>query len=170
MEIKAVYDMLLQHYGRQEWWPVKGKFEPREFEVCVGAILTQNTNWNNVEKALRLLEKNNFVSPEKISSADTNELEAAIKPSGFYRQKAERLKAFSGFIVESGGFKKFSEKITREQLLSMKGIGPETADSILLYALGRTYFVIDAYTKRIFSRFGIKPKKDYEEWLSLIHI
>lgn len=167
MNVREAYEHMLTGMGRQEWWHMERGFSPKEFEVCVGAILTQNTNWTNVEKALHLMKEKGMTSPQKISSANLKTLEEAVRPSGFFRQKAQRLKAFSSFIDGFGGFAQFSRKVTREELLGLKGIGPETADSILLYALGRPVFVIDAYTKRIFTRLGFPEQKGYEEWRRL---
>jgi endonuclease III related protein len=164
MKVADVYDAMLAGMGRQEWWHMERGFSPKEFEVCVGAILTQNTNWKNVEKALHLMKGKGMTTPEYILSAGTKELEEAIRPSGFYKQKAERLKLFSQFVEGFGGFQEFSKSVTRDELLKLKGIGPETGDSMLLYALGRPVFVIDAYTRRIFTRLGFPSRKGYEEW------
>ncbi len=155
--MKQIYHILSKHYGEQIWWPISNSFTPKHFEVCIGAILTQNTNWKNVEKALENLKKEGLTTPQRIKNCDSKKLENVIKPSGFYKQKAERLKVFSAFFLNE-------KKITREKLLSLKGIGPETADSILLYALNKKYFPVDAYTRRIFSRLGIlNGKEKYEE-------
>ena len=164
MNVMNVYEILYRHFGHRNWWPVAHDFHPREFEICVGAILTQNTNWKNVEKALSHLSRQGLPSPEKIANSETGRLEQAVRSSGFFKQKAVRLKNFSKFVISYGGFEKFAEDVTREDLLSLNGLGPETADSILLYALGRRIFVIDAYTKRIFARLGFRPCTDYEEW------
>ncbi len=170
MDVMGVYGHLLGRFRKQEWWSKRHFFHPREFEICVGAILTQNTNWRNVEKALENLSDRKLTSPASIAKADIKNLEGAIRPSGFYRQKAERLKSFADFIEKSGGFDEFAENVTREQLLGLKGLGPETADSILLYALGRPVFVIDAYTKRVFTRLGLEPFKSYEEWRAFFEV
>ncbi len=162
-EIQQICGRLLKHYGKQGWWPVRRSFEPEWFEVCIGAVLTQNTSWQNVEKALDGLVRENIITPSDIVKADSEKLKKAIKPSGFYNQKAERLKILSGLILDSG-IDSFQQKIARERLLSAKGIGKETADSILLYACDRPFFVIDAYTRRIFSRIGIvEEKSEYED-------
>ncbi len=150
-KIKQVYEILYHEYGPQHWWPCSTK---NNFEIIIGAILTQNTSWNNVEKAINNLKKENMISADKISKADKNKLAELIKPSGYYNQKTERLKATAKFFKEN-------KNITRDSLLSIKGIGPETADSIILYAFNKPYFVIDAYTKRIFKRLGIKETEDY---------
>lgn len=154
----SIYSSLLKSFGHQNWWPTGRGFTPAEFEVCVGAILTQNTSWNNVEKALELMKSGGFTNPLAVSTAEKGMLEQAVRQSGFYKQKAERLKIFSDFVMGFGGFRGFSKNVTREQLLKLKGIGSETADSMLLYALDRSVFVIDAYTKRVFARLGICPK------------
>jgi len=164
MDLMDVYASMLHRFGQQHWWPVQHEFYPKEFEICVGAILTQNTNWRNVEKALAALSALGLTSPESIASVTLEELGNAVRPSGFYKQKAERLKIFSEFILSFGSFRRFRERVTRQEMLNVKGIGPETADSILLYALSRPVFVIDAYTKRIFKRLGYGSRKGYDEW------
>ena len=166
MELMDVYDKLRKRYGGQGWWPMKNGFSPPEWEVCVGAILTQNTNWRNVEKALKNLKTGKVLSPVDTIKTEAHDLETMVKPSGFYKQKAERLRVFADFVLGFGGFGRFSRKVTREQLLGIKGLGPETVDSILLYALGRPVFVIDAYTRRIITRLGYEIKKGYEDWRS----
>lgn len=149
------YHKLLDVFGSQNWWPMEGGFEPKEWEVCLGAILTQNTNWKNVERALENLKKRNIISPLDIIKIGKEKLAGLIKPSGYYNQKAIRLKGFADFVLGFGGFRQFSKGVSREDLLKVRGIGPETCDSILLYALGRPYFVVDAYTRRVFFRLGI---------------
>jgi endonuclease-3 related protein len=138
-------------------WPVSGKFHPPRFEVVAGAILTQNVNWNNVEKALGRMVQEGLVDAEAIGLCLRPRLEAAIRSSGFFRQKAQRLKTMARFISDYPG--DFYGHSQREQLLAIKGIGPETADSILLYACDQPHFVIDAYTRRIFERYGALDKK-----------
>ena len=150
------------------------EFRPPEWEICIGAILAQNTNWSNVERALDGLKAAGMTGIMDVMSAKTADLENAVRPSGFYRQKAGRLKLFADFVMGFGGFRRFSHKVTREQLLKVRGLGPETADSILLYALGRPVFVIDAYTRRVFTRLGFDIERCsrrksgegsvYEEW------
>ena len=133
-------------------WPrhlgINPKKDNQKFEIIIGAILTQNTSWSNVEKAIYNLNKNNLINAEKILKADKKKICSLIRCAGYYNQKAERLKIISKFFLEN-------KNPSREQLLNVKGIGPETADSIMLYAYGKNYFVVDAYTKRIFSRLGI---------------
>ncbi len=164
MNLISVYQKLLKRFGRQNWWPMTNGFEPPEWEVCIGAILTQNTNWKNVELALQNLKAEKILTPVDIIKKKTSALEKTIKPSGFYKQKAKRLQIFADFVLSFGTFTEFSKNVTREQLLDVNGLGPETVDSILLYALDRPVFVIDAYTKRVFTRLGLAKKKNYEEW------
>jgi endonuclease-3 related protein len=165
-DLESIHGKLLEYFGRLRWWPVSNGFDPPAFEVCTGAILTQNTNWRNVEKALANMRLAGLTSPRSVAEAGKAALEKAVMPSGFYRQKSVRLKAFSGFVLSFGGFGRFARRVTREQLLGLNGIGPETADSILLYALGRPVFVIDAYTRRVFGRLGFVVGRGYEEWRS----
>jgi endonuclease-3 related protein len=160
--LSSIYHKLLSRFGPQNWWPVSGNGH-RGWEVCVGAVLTQNTNWNNVEKALQNLITTKQMDPKNITSLDKRRLQRLIRSSGFYKQKARRLKTFAEFVLGFGTLDDFLKRVTREQLLALNGIGPETADSILLYACERPYFVIDAYTRRIFSRLGLIETKDYEE-------
>ena len=163
-QLFEIYERLLNHFGSQGWWPTSDHYKPVGWEVCVGAILTQNTNWKNVEKALENLKESKSLSPEKLSLIRISKLEKLIRPSGFYRQKARRLKNFSHFALTFGSATSFLEQVTREQLLSFNGVGKETADSILLYACGKPFFVIDAYTRRIFSRIGmINGDEKYEK-------
>ena len=135
---------------------INGYFIPVEWEVCVGAVLTQNTNWSNVEKALASLKQAGCVSVPATATITTKQLQALIKSSGFFTQKAERLKTLASFITTFPSFAHFQKTVTREQLLSLKGVGPETADSILLYACNRPSFVIDAYTRRLCTALKIK--------------
>lgn len=151
-ELDLIYKKLYSAFGPQRWWPAE-----TAFEVMVGAILTQNTNWNNVEKALNNLKKDKLLTPAGLYSLSIDKLSESIIPAGYYNIKAKRLKAFLNFLFANyeGKIERMLSKDTRllrEELLSVKGIGPETADSILLYALNKPVFVIDAYTKRILSR------------------
>lgn len=162
----SIYSFLLNHFGNQDWWPVDCNYHringsnPR-FEIMVGAILTQNTAWANVEKALINLKENNFLTVRKIVDADLESLKMMIQPSGFFNQKAQRLKILSKYLHEKFEdnlekfFKRDLQEIRRE-LLSLKGIGPETADSMLLYAGDLPIFVVDAYTRRICKRLPIQ--------------
>lgn len=148
------YNALFTAFGPQHWWPGK-----TSFEVIVGAILTQNTSWSNVERAIVNLRRARLLTPAAIEKSSPAIIEALIRPSGYFRQKARKLKAFSSFLryEYSGSLRKmFAEPtaILRERLLSVFGIGPETADSILLYAGNHPVFVVDAYTKRMLARHG----------------
>ena len=154
--VLKIYDLLYKEYGSQRWWPVSSSNS--EFEIIVGAILTQNTNWKNVEKSIKNLKDNNLLDKNSIKNINIAKLAALIRSSGYYKQKAKKLKEFVSFEGE----------INRENLLNIWGIGPETADSILLYAYNKPVFVIDAYTKRIFSRLGIKLN-DYDEYQEYFH-
>nr|MBP9855195.1 hypothetical protein [Candidatus Omnitrophota bacterium] len=152
----------------QKWWPGDSSFE-----VIVGAILTQNTNWGNVEKALNNLKKEKLLTPEHLVKISHRELANLIKPAGYFNVKAKRLKNFLDFLDEryDGDLKAMSKAPTiklREELLSINGIGPETADSILLYAFQKPIFVIDAYTQRILYRHGLADKKTKYEALQEI--
>lgn len=155
--LNKVYNRLYREFGPQNWWPVTTK--NKQFEIIIGAILTQNTSWKNVEKAIKNLKENNLITPTKIAKTNKKSLAKLIKPSGYYNQKADRLKIISNFILKNKNLEKQSIKTIRNKLLQVKGIGPETADSILLYAFNKPSFVIDAYTKRIFSRIGLCNKK-----------
>jgi len=150
-----IYHLLYGHFGPRHWWPARSPFE-----VMIGAILTQNTAWPNVEKAIRNLKKKKLLSPWKIKRVSVRELRKAIRPSGFYREKAKKLKNFVYFLYKFCGadikkLRAYSTDALRKELLRVNGIGPETADSILLYAVGKSIFVVDAYTKRIFTRHGL---------------
>ncbi|MBI2668018.1 endonuclease [Candidatus Woesearchaeota archaeon] len=155
--IDNIYNLLLKEYGLRNWWPTK-TFNKR-FEISVGAILTQNTNWKNVEKAINSLIENNLLSQESINKIETKKLARIIKSSGYHNQKAKKLKEFVKFLNSK-------KEINRDNLLNVWGIGKETADSILLYAYNNKIFVIDAYTKRIFNRIGFN-EQDYDELQNL---
>jgi endonuclease-3 related protein len=144
-----------QALGPMQWWPAK-----TPFEVIVGAILTQNTSWTNVERAIANLRSAQMLTPSTITAARLSMLALLVRPSGYFRQKAKKLKAFVMFLHREygGSLKRMFDtptEILREKLLSVHGIGPETADSILLYAGNHPVFVVDAYTHRIFGRHGI---------------
>ena len=163
-EVLRYYHALYRLWGPQHWWPAE-----TQFEVIVGAYLTQNTAWTNVELALGNLRKSRLLSVEGIRKVSRPRLERLIRPSGYFRQKAARLKMFVRFLDENyrGSlnrlFSQPPEKL-RDELLSLNGVGPETADSILLYAGNHPVFVVDAYTRRILDRHGILAEKtDYEE-------
>lgn len=168
-----IYNLLFQNYGPQGWWPINNEYKKRKnltneekFEIIVGAILTQNTAWTNVEKALDELRKNKCLSVNALLQTKKEALAAYIKSSGYHNQKAERLKIVAEFLLEHPIEELQAMPLSdlRELLLSVKGIGPETADSIILYAFNKPSFVIDAYTKRIMGRIGISGKgAAYEE-------
>jgi len=180
--IKKIYDKLLKDYGPQGWWPLvehpgsnptkSGAIEgyhpgdyslpttdTQRFEICLGAILTQNTSWVTVEKSILNLYRINSLSISGIKKLSDGKLREMIKPAGYYNQKARYIKEFIVF------FEKLDGKVpSREELLSVTGIGPETADSMLLYAFKQPHFVVDAYTKRIFIKIGLIDKKaNYDE-------
>ncbi|MCA9405487.1 MAG: endonuclease III domain-containing protein [Candidatus Omnitrophica bacterium] len=153
--LKNIYQRLFKTYGPQHWWPGETKFE-----IIVGAILTQNTNWQNVEKAIANLKQAQCLNPKALKNVKVSRLTAFIRPSGYFNIKAKRLKNFINFLFEEydGNLSRMSREetgILRQKLLAVNGIGPETADSILLYAFDKPVFVVDAYTKRIFSRHHI---------------
>lgn len=163
-EIRRYYQTLHRAWGSQHWWPAETRFE-----VIVGAYLTQNTAWTNVEHALANLRAAKALSVEGIRALRLSRLERLIRPSGYFRQKAARLKTFVAFLdKEYGGSldRLFSEPTAkiRQELLALNGVGPETADSILLYAGNHPVFVVDAYTRRILERHGLlRGKDDYED-------
>ena len=156
MTLLALYNKLYKFYGPQGWWPAK-----TPFETIVGAILTQNTSWKNVEKAIANLKKiGGLSSPLKLDKVSEKRLGRIIRPAGYYNIKAKRLKNFLRFLSSShggrlSGISGLDTRKLRHELLNINGIGPETADSILLYAFSRPVFVVDAYTKRIFSRHNL---------------
>jgi len=150
--LNLIYKRLYSFFGPQRWWPADSPFE-----VMVGAILTQNTNWQNAEKAIANFKKNKLLNPRKLSSLPHKRLASLVVPAGYYNIKAKRLKNFLSFYFKfyQGELKKISLRDTqglRQELLSVNGIGQETADSILLYALDKPVFVVDAYTRRILLR------------------
>jgi len=169
-----VYQELFKEFGSQHWWPKhKGKkrpgFDPH-FEIIVGTVLTQNTAWKNVKKAIECLYEKNLLDAESIFAVPIKKLEICIKSSGYYRQKAKKLKIVAKFFSENNAYHGRSSKIctkipTRSQLLALWGIGRETADSILLYAFNHPIFVVDAYTRRLLAAHGQKKlaKADYDK-------
>ena len=162
--LTEIYELLYEAFGPQQWWPGE-----TPFEVIIGAILTQNTSWTNVEKAIGSLKSAGCLSAEAIHNITLSKLAGLIHPAGYYNLKAKRLKDFIDWLFENhdGDLANLEQLATgrlREELLTVKGIGRETADSILLYALGRPVFVVDAYTARIAVRHGlIEPEADYEQ-------
>jgi endonuclease-3 related protein len=152
--LRRAYRLMYAHYGHQHWWPGE-----TPFEVCVGAILTQNTAWSNVERAIGNLKRAGALSPEGLWSLPESQLAALLRPSGYYNIKTRRLRAFIQVLMQQSATK--LERLfagptegVRQRLLAISGVGPETADSMLLYAGGHARFVIDAYTRRIFRRHG----------------
>ncbi|SHE76383.1 DNA-3-methyladenine glycosylase III [Marinitoga hydrogenitolerans DSM 16785] len=164
IDLMEIYNKLLKLYDIPEgWWPGDTKFE-----IMIGALLTQNTNWNNVKKSLDNIKSANLMNPEKLYIIPDERLEILIRPSGFYKVKVQYLKNLLKWFKEyKFSFEKVNVKSKNElrsELLEIKGIGKETADSILLYAFDKLSFVIDAYTKRIFSRIGLNIKNTYDEY------
>ena len=158
-QLLAIYRTLYDSLGPQHWWPADSPFE-----VIIGAILTQNTSWNNVEKALKNLKEKELLDPQKLYDVGEQRLARTIKPSGFFNIKAKRVKHFIQFLFECyrGSIEKMFEEDLfpmREALLKVNGMGPETVDSILLYAGEKPVFVVDAYTKRIFTRHKLVPEE-----------
>jgi len=168
--LDSIYERLYSAFGPQDWWP-----GDTPFEVSVGAVLTQNTNWTNVEKAIANLKRAKALSARRIHLMPSEQLASLIRPAGYYNVKARRLKAFVEFLGSRYSFSMKSmarRKVSalREELLGVNGIGQETADSILLYALGKPVFVIDAYTKRVLSRHGLlEYGQPYEAFQGLFH-
>lgn len=158
---QQIYRMLDDAHGPQYWWP-----GDTPFEVMVGAILTQNTAWTNVERAVHNLQRSGLLTPQAIIEVERGQLAQQVRPSGYFNVKSERLVNFCEWLLAQGGESTLSKWPTdklRNGLLGIKGIGPETADDILLYAFHRPVFVIDAYTRRIFSRLGLlEAKAGYE--------
>lgn len=148
-----VYQRLMAHFGPQHWWPGDSPFE-----IMVGAVLTQNTNWSNVEKAIANLKAAGLLAPAALAALPAAELAELIRPAGYHNLKAARLNNLLALIAEQDGVEALLVQPTatlRELLLGVKGIGPETADSIVLYAAGRPVFVVDTYTHRILFRHGL---------------
>lgn len=167
-DLPRVYRVLRKEFGHQRWWPGE-----TPLEIMIGAILTQNTAWTNVEKAIRNLKKAKKLSYPALCTISKKTLARLIRPAGYYNLKADRLKHFIDFLEREcrGDLSQLREQSTAElraKLLEVKGIGPETADSIVLYAFGKPSFVIDAYTKRIFSRHRLAPVSwEYHDWKRL---
>lgn len=158
-----IYKALRRHYGHRHWWPGE-----TPFEVMVGAVLTQNTSWRNVEKAMENLKMARLLSPRKLSQLSATKLATLIRPAGYFNVKARRLRNFLNYFLRNykGNVQKMFQTplhVLREKLLQVNGIGPETADSILLYAGGKPSFVVDAYTRRVFSRHRyLKGDEEYD--------
>ena len=161
MSLNQVYTKLLKQHGPQDWWP-----GDTPFEIMVGAVLTQNTAWINVEKAIANLKDAGALTAEVIVGTHHKRLARWLRPSGYFNIKAKRLKNFCRWYLQLGAYETLSTLETaalRAQLLSVNGVGPETADDILLYAFERPVFVVDAYTRRLFTRLGyLQGNEDYE--------
>ncbi|MFW6044930.1 MAG: endonuclease III domain-containing protein [Planctomycetota bacterium] len=162
-----IYEVLREEYGDRDWWPARSPFE-----VMVGAVLTQNTNWQNVEKAIDNLRDAGLLEPVALIKATSERLQERIRPAGYYRQKSARVQRLARWVADSCPAPEVSVEtlkdrptdVLRRELLAINGIGPETADSILLYALDKPVFVVDAYTVRVFGRHGlIDPSMPYAE-------
>lgn len=168
--LDEMYERLHAHYGPQGWWPGR-----TPFEVAVGAVLTQNTNWQNVERAIKSLRAHKALSARAIHAMPVQRLSSIIRPAGYFNVKAKRLRAFVDFLVSeyAGSMKRMagdSLPHLRPRLLAVHGVGPETADSILLYGLHKPVFVIDAYTKRVLSRHGLMEyHAPYDDFQGLFH-
>jgi len=162
---EKIYHQLYSLYGAQGWWPLLNTSKRRSpnvnnqrFEICLGAILTQNTNWGNVEKALGNLAEINALNPHDLTKLKENRIKNAIKPAGYFNQKTKKIKIFTEYFLTLDG-----TTPNRDELLAIWGVGPETCDSILLYAYQVPVFVIDTYTKRIFTHLGLINDTDYEK-------
>jgi endonuclease-3 related protein len=157
-KLLSIYERLLAHYGDLHWWPAR-----TPYEVMVGAVLTQNTAWGNVEKAIANFGEN--LLPERVVDASLAQLKNIIRPAGFFNQKAHYLKAvtswYAGYGYDAGTVRKEPLAKLRNELLATKGVGPETADAILLYAFDFPTFVVDAYTVRLCERYPIETGKGY---------
>ena len=162
MSITKLYEILFNLYGPQNWWPCRSG---ERWEIITGAILTQNTAWTNVEKAVENLLTENIMSPQKILEISDDKLQELIRPAGFFKQKCAYLKAMAQFIIEYESILEKSDDLwsLRKQLLAVKGVGRETADSILLYAFDKPIFVIDTYTRRMAERhLGVDGSSPYD--------
>lgn len=166
LTLQNVYDRLLAEHGPQGWWPAE-----TPFEVMVGAILTQNTAWTNVERAIEALKARQWLSAEMLVQREHAELAEVLRPVGYFNVKTRRLQAFCHWYLEMGGYpvlETWPTPALRGALLGVTGVGPETADDIVLYAFERPVFVIDAYTRRLFGRLGLGPadpdRAAYDTW------
>ncbi|MCG6945632.1 MAG: endonuclease III domain-containing protein [Deltaproteobacteria bacterium] len=161
--LNEIYELLVKAYGPQHWWPAESPLE-----VMVGAVLTQNTNWQGVEQAIANLKRDNLLNQHKLKALSTEELSRLIKPAGYFNLKARRLKNLIEMVTEAYGgdlaaMEQMETAQLRQELLLVNGVGPETADSILLYAFHRPIFVVDTYTYRVTSRHGlIEEEANYQ--------
>ena len=168
--LQEIFGRLYDSYGPQHWWPGDGPFE-----VVVGAILTQNTAWTNADRALSNLKEAKALNPARLRDLPQEELASLVKPSGYFNTKAKKLKAFAEHLGSRYGDdldRMLSQglEVLREELLSIYGIGEETADDIILYAAGMPSFVIDSYTRRILQRLELAPPRDiYGDYQSVFH-
>jgi len=166
--LMKIFEILYNTYGPQNWWP-----SDSDFETAIGAILTQSVAWRNVEIAINNLKRADLLDPRKMHSCPVSMLENLIRPAGFFKVKARRLKNFLNFMKEYDfdfdELRKFETQTLRNMLLSVSGIGKETADTILLYVFKRPVFVVDAYTLRLFERVTRQDKKTYEELQEIFH-
>ncbi len=169
-QLIRIYNILYSFYGPQKWWPGDSPFE-----IAIGAILTQNTNWGNVEKAINNLKREGVMSVEGLNRLSDEKIASLIKPAGYFNIKTKRIRAFLDFLIDkyNGKIEEMKKEDTislRNKLLNIYGIGAETADSILLYALEKPVFVIDAYTKRVLTRHSImKPNSTYSDYQMIFH-
>ena len=167
-QLDVIYNRLASHYGPTHWWPGDSPFE-----IAVGAVLTQNAAWTNVEKAIANLKRAKLLRPRAVLNCPMPALETALVPSGYFRVKAKRLRSFCTYLMDrhGGSMKRMARQpleVLRPELLGVHGIGPETADDILLYACDKLVFVVDAYTRRIFGRHGlVSPDIGYDELRAL---
>jgi len=163
-QLRQIHQLLLKAFGPQHWWPGE-----TPFEIILGAILTQNTSWANVEKAIVNLKAAGCLEPDKLAALEAEAIEELIRPAGYFRLKTKRLRNFTKWFFDAYGgdldaLAHIETRRLREELLSVSGIGPETADSMLLYALNRPVFVVDTYTARVAVRHGlIETDIDYEQ-------
>ena len=170
LELEKIFELLYAAYGPQHWWPAK-----TAFEVCVGAILAQNTAWTNVEKAIARLRRAGLLGAEALRAAPEEALAEAVRPAGTWKLKAAYLRGFVDHLQERHGGKLGKmlgrpRDVLREELLGIRGIGPETADCIVLYAAGHPSFVVDAYTRRILERhYLLNGRERYEDVRELFH-
>jgi endonuclease-3 related protein len=161
-QLLDIYRLLLDAFGPQHWWPGE-----TPFEIALGAILTQNTSWSNVERAIANLKAAGLLDANRLHTIDMEQLETLIRPAGYFRVKAKRLRNFTTWLCDryEGDMQNLDPIATgrlREELLAISGIGPETADSILLYALNRPVFVVDTYTARVMVRHGLLAPEELD--------
>jgi len=164
---QLIFDKLYAYYGPQYWWPAD-----TTFEMMIGAILVQNTNWHNVEKALTRLRP--FLQPSLLERLETDKLAELIRPSGFYNVKAKRIKAFMQWFKKYDykieKVKQLDLKMLRQELLGIYGIGKETADCMLVYAFEKPIFIVDQYCRRLFFRIGLDMPEDYDAFRKLVEV